>query len=196
MLKSINLLSSDERQEIRRERMFMIVRNIAAIFTCVMIFASAVSYFGREIILEESDLLIKQAQAVDDRSKQINEKVNAFNQMLSNIEKIQKEDITLDQRILAIIQTIPDAISINSLKIEKETLIFSISGMAPTRQSFLELKSRFEQEKNKFKEISTPDISLTARTDISFTLSGRLIVEGFVPKIQKTVPKPKTNTEE
>lgn len=195
MLKSLNLLSIDEQKDLRQERMFMIVRNIAAIFIGILIFASAALYAAKTIILEESDLLFKQSQAVDDRSKQINEKVGAFNQMLANIEKIQKEDILLDEKILLIAKTIPEKISINSLSIDKETLIFSISGTAPARLDFNELKNKFEQAKKTFKEISTPDISLTARTDIPFTLSGRLIVEGFAPKAKRAAPAQKSNTE-
>src|SRR3989344_3950694 len=87
-------------------------------------------------------------------------------------------------------------ISINSLNINKETLIFSIAGTAPARLDFNELKNKFEQAKKTFKEISTPDISLTARTDIPFTLSGRLIVEGFAPKVKKTSPASKSTSEE
>lgn len=196
MLKSLNLLSLDEQKDLRQERMFMIVRNIAAIFIGILIFASAALYAGKNSIIEEADLLSKQSQAVDDRSKQINEKVGSFNQMLGNIEKIQKEDILLDEKVLLIAQTIPAKISINSLNIDKETLIFGISGTAPTRPDFYELKNKFEQSKKTFKEISTPDISLTARTDIPFTLSGRLIVEGYAPKVKKAAPIQKSNTTE
>src|SRR3990167_7938905 len=196
MLKSLNLLSIDEQKDLRQERMFMIVRNIAAIFIGILIFASAALYAAKTIILEESDLLFKQSQAVDDRSKQINEKVGAFNQMLANIEKIQKEDILLDEKILLIAKTIPEKISISSLNIDKETLIFSIALITPYHLDFNELKNKFEQAKKTFKEISTPDISLTARADIPFTLSGRLIVEGFTPKAKKTNSAPKSMTEE
>lgn len=186
MIKSLNLLSIEEQKEIRQERIFLIVRNFSIIFICIFIFSSVILYSSHQVLMEESALLTKQSQAVDDRSKKINDKVIAFNQMLGNIEKIQKEDIHLDNKILLIIEKIPATVKINYLSIDKDSLLFNIYGLAPTRELFLQMKNNFDQDKKKFKDITTPDISLTARTNISFTLSGHLIIEGFKPKTTST----------
>lgn len=197
MLKSLNLLSPEERKEIRHERMFMIVRNLTGIFVSIFIFASVTMVIAKQTIKNEADQLAVQAKAVDDRSAKINAKVSAINNMLSDIEKIQKGDTDWGSHVLSIIQTIPQNISILTLDVDKETLIFTFNGTAATRADFLTMKTAFEKAKKLFKEISTPALGLTAVADIPFTFSGRLIIAGLTPTTQKALPsKTKPTSEE
>ena len=104
--------------------------------------------------------------------------VQEINDKMKQVEVIQRDYVKWSRVISNFLKLIPDGNSLHNLQFDQEKQAIFITGLAQTRDDFLNLQTKLE-ESDLITEIKFPISNLLYQTDINFTLEGKLNLWGI-----------------
>jgi len=169
----INLLPQSMQDMHMRERriqyynaLFLRAVSIMGAYCVFVLFVLGIILFQKY----ELDAQVKQLTIIRENSQQSSQnllKVNATAKQIIALAPLRK---TPHEKIKHVFSFIPEGITLAQLEYDDSKLLFSLSGIARTRDDLLDLKSNLEQS-NEFTKVSLPLSLLEAPKDINFSIS-------------------------
>ena len=175
----INLLPSQEKEEIKQEENFKLILILGIIFLFFLISFSLILtsiniYISGEAKVQKILYQQREKELENPQMRTFQEKLINFNQTLTQLESFYQGQPNFTEILEELTVTLPSGTYLTSLLItsqEKgEMLVFNLSGFSPTRQLLLDFKENLEKE-DSFKEVSFPPANWVKPVDIDFTVN-------------------------
>lgn len=173
----INLLPSEQKEELKQEENFKIVLILGILFLSLLfsliliLFSIKTSILGefevQKIYLEEREKELKSAEI-----QELEEKIKELNQSLLELDSFYQGEIGLTGILEKISKTIPKNTYLTNINFNSVFSQFSLSGFCLNRETLLELKKNLEKEK--FKEIYFPPTNWVTPNDINFSVTFKI----------------------
>ncbi|MFA6391436.1 MAG: PilN domain-containing protein [Patescibacteria group bacterium] len=177
---NLNFTSPAQRVENQFQKNYKLVQFLVLITIVILLIIVSFLYFSQMILQNKLDKLTLETVAIKEQTES-NESLNlgqsviSFNSLVQNVSSIQLEYILWSDIFIEIGNRISDGVVLSSLSIQKSNGTFQISGTAETRDSLLSFKNNLEISPF-FENIDSPISNLLSKENISFTLSGRVIL--------------------
>ncbi len=177
-MNSINLLSPAEKNNLKKKRLFFVIKSITFQFISLTLIIATVFIFSYFLLNNEKDSLdglinkeIKlqlegKVSAVEDATSELNKQL-----MLAN--NIQLEYIKWTNIIKSFSSTITKDIILTGLQFDSTDQELSIKGVAQNRDILVSFQNNLE-ELSYFSDINVPISSLMQRENINFEITGQL----------------------
>ena len=179
----INLLPSQEKEELKKEEQFKVILILG-----IIIFASLVSF---SLILSSINIFLSgevdsQKIIYTQRKKELKNpeiqtfqaNLTDFNKKISQLDSFYQNQVAFTEILEKISGTIPPEISIlsSSLSLEEKTIKCSLAGFSPDREVLIQFRDTLEKEEG-FTEIYIPPACWTKPKDINFTANFNIKAE-------------------
>jgi len=174
----INLLPPEEKEILIQEEKFKLVLILGILFLTFLIclililFSIKISLSGevgaQKILLNQEEERFKGTQI-----QSLEEKIIAFNQILSKLSQFYYSQISLTGVLEKISQNLPSGAYLTAFNFSSETGQISLSGFSPSREILLELKGNLEKEES-FQEIYFAPSSWVKPADIDFLVTFKI----------------------
>lgn len=186
---NLNFISPGQRTANQFHKNYRLVQSIAvtAVFVLLIIVGAM---FASQIILNNklseitADTLALKEQTENDKSLNLGETVQSFNSLVSNVAGIQSEYAKWSYVLLEVGESITDGIVLNTFDIQKTNGTFQFAGNADTRDSLLEFKNNLDNSPY-FENVESPISNLLLKENISFILSGKIVINPQIEEIVK-----------
>ena len=181
---TLNFTSPEQRDANQFQKNYRIIQSVMIVSVITLVIISAVLFISQIILQEKLDTITADTleimeQVEDERSLNLSETVQGFNSLLGNVSKIQTEYSAWSNILIEISGSTTNGVIINSINLQKSNSSFQFSGIADTRDSLLAFKTNLEQSPF-FNNIESPISNLLTKENISFSLTGEIILD---PKI-------------
>jgi len=180
---SLNLLSPEKKEKIKQYKNLFLIKRIIYSFIVFVILTLSLFYSTKIIIskkLENIHNNIASLTATSSLGKQnsYNKYVSELNEKIKKVNSLQKDYVLWSKYLTDFNSLIPQKIKLEQIVIKKENNSISIFGYAPLREDFLEFKGNLENSEI-IKNIESPISNLIKSKDVSFTLSGEMILDNY-----------------
>ena len=181
---TLNFTSPAQREANQFQKNYRLVQSLV-ILSIVVLLIIVASLFVSQIIIQNkldtitSDTLTLKEQKENEKSLNLGQTVQNFNSLLQNVSAIQSEYAAWSNILIETAQNMPGDVVLSSFTIQKSNSTFQFSGDAITRDSLLVFKNNLE-ESPYFGNIESPISNLLSKEDISFTLSGQVILNPVI----------------
>lgn len=182
---TLNLISPEYKKTIKIKR---IVKDAQILFLCIMfiVIVAAIMLLNARRMLDDNFVeTIGQTSLVS--RNQIENKTNAqINQKIQLAQLVQQDYIPWSRFIIIFSKLIPDNVAIDSLIISPDTnqneWKINLSGMAVSRNDFLNLKKNLLEAEDMFdeKDIEIPIDSLFEKENLKFNINLKIKKEVLV----------------
>lgn len=166
----LSILSPEKRAHLKHLLYLQFFKNGLEILLIGLTISGIVILSGWWVLQSHFNDLVTSINFITNRDTKRNAEIKDINALVGRIDSIQREYILWTPVIYSIVEKIPPQIKLTSLKLDRSNNTYILSGVAPTRNDLL----LFRDEFSKLPQIKTVDIplsQLTARTNISFTLT-------------------------
>ncbi|MBU0963477.1 hypothetical protein KKC06_00350 [Patescibacteria group bacterium] len=173
---SFNLLGHEEKNSLRKLKVYYIIKHISFLAISLVLIISITLYFNYLLLNNENESLDENIEGEislleQEKITSIEDTIEELNQQLVLIEGIQAEYIEWSGFIDKSSSIIPDGIVLSSIKFDAINKKFTISGKALTRENLLELNENFENFVF-FTKIVSPISNLIKKENIDFQILG------------------------
>jgi len=171
----INLLPSNEKEELRQEEIFKLVLILGIVILAILTSLTLVLFSIKISLLTELEtqkfyLEEKEKELKSPRLAGLEEKIKALNLTLAKLSSFYQGKTYLTEILEEISQTLPEKTYLTSLNFNAEFSQFSLSGFSPDRATLLQFKENLEREK-KFTNIYFSPASWLEPKDINFSVN-------------------------
>lgn len=177
-MMNVNLLSPDQKKEVRQLRTFHIVKNVTYNLISLGVAVTVALLFSLQII-NNDDAQLKEQLTQEAQLQQLGlvtslqEATQQLNQQIAAVQEIQAKYVSWTGVIANISEHIPNGITIAEATFNDTTMTFSMSGIAETRNDLLNFQDDMETYPI-FAGVKFPTTNLTIRENIPFELTGSL----------------------
>ncbi|MCK5211677.1 hypothetical protein KAJ89_03175 [Candidatus Parcubacteria bacterium] len=167
---NLNIISQELKKEINTKTIYLSYKNLLAIIFITLTFYTS-AYLGCLLILQIHFVeTVKDTSLITRGSENYSAQVRQLNSALANIESIQSEYTNWSYLFEFLHQLSNKNININNINVNKKNAEISLSGIATTRDSLLQLKEKLE-ESNYFTKINLPIKNLLEKENINFEIN-------------------------
>lgn len=163
----LSLLPPDKKKRLKKMINFQFLKNIAGIFLICLSSLGIVLLGGRWVLEDYYIKLTEHMISINSRYNDTNNIIRNINNILLKVEKIQKEYIDWTTLLIEITEIIPQNIEIHKINFNQKNEL-NINGIAPDRQSLLNLQNTLE-EITWIQNFTIPPAQLTERENINFS---------------------------
>lgn len=169
----LSLLSPEKRQNLNSMVYFQFLKSILEILL-IVISLTGIILLGAQNVLESyfGDLTTTMV-FTQNQFAETNYEVKNINNLLKEVDQIQKEYQPISRIINLFTSTLPENLILDSTSYSQETKTLSLAGIATTREDLLEFKKRLDSLPE-VKGTDLPISQLTKKEKIPFSLSVKL----------------------
>lgn len=183
---TLNLISEKEKKVLKEKRFFIITKGVSSVLIVVVIILAGVLFFDKMLLAEniktiETDIKDEESLILTQQGTTLEKSIKELNSQLQSIDNIQKSHLNLTLIIVKLAKLIPVNVQIDTLTLDKDTKIFSIKGLAKTRESLLELQNNLKSSSD-FTKITAPITNITEKENIRFEYTGEVNLQPEVKK--------------
>jgi Tfp pilus assembly protein PilN len=169
----LNLLTQEKKEKVFHTAQFKFVQNIFQ-FILIGISVAAIALLLSEQLLQRYFTNIAQnTVAIGNKYSESTKEITTINNLTKRVSEVQKKYHEITPIILSLTNTIPEGIVLNSLNIDYENRIIKFSGIADTRDNFLNFQNKLN-ENNNLSDIESPVSDLTKKENISFNINAKI----------------------
>lgn len=156
--------------------LFIYFKNLLemCLFVCVII--GLVLAGGRWFLQNYFNDLTSQLVAVANQKNDINQRVKTINSTINKLESAQKEYVSWTPILSQVGSAVPSTITLESMVLDKQLLVFTFTGVAKTRADLLS----FQESLRALPFVSRVDLplsQLTEKENIPFIISAAIKAE-------------------
>jgi Tfp pilus assembly protein PilN len=170
---SLNLLPPLQKANLRYDHTYLYLRSMVLVTLVATAIISGLLLSARLLLQDHYATLLTGSNLVNERNRGIDREINDLNQKLKQVETIQSDFVKWSSVLLGLSQTIPSGVQVSYLNIEKGSRTFNLSGLAQTRDNYLQLKANLTALPY-LEQVSTPFSSILRPTDVKFDLTAQL----------------------
>lgn len=171
---TLNLVSLEQKKEIKIRRIYSLVKNLNLILIVVTITIAIILLVAKMILQSKSNDIISQITLNIGGSTSIyNKKVKEINNKIHFIEKIQNEFIPWSNLFKSLADITPADISFNYIKINSQDRTIKIKGRADYRSSLLNFKDKMSAT-SYFEDIEFPIKNILEKENVDFEINAKL----------------------
>ncbi len=168
----LNLLPEKFSQEIKLRNLFQTIFRSGIVFILVLVSVSA-SFFMADRILQSFFKVVDNTNFLIQTQIEEPVDVREVNLKLSRVEDIQEKSFPWLEVLGEVSGTLPEGVFLESLEVNKEEKVISMSGVSLTRQYLVEFRNNLE-ESDIFLEPDLPLENILKREDINFTIKANI----------------------
>jgi Tfp pilus assembly protein PilN len=166
----LNLLSPDKKHHLKRMALFIFFKNILEIILIIVAVAGVIFIGGRWFLQNYFNDLTEHLVSVGNQKNDTSQRIRHINFVLKDLSLMQKEYQPWTPVIVAIANSIPAEISLDSLVLDRNTNIFTFTGLAKTRADLLNFQDKL-QELPFITKVELPLSQLTEKEHIPFIIT-------------------------
>ncbi len=164
----INVLPEESKKIIRTENVYCCAKKMLLFLTIMVLFVSIILLLARVALKYQADIY-KSFPAAHESSSDADSGTKEIEDKISTVKKIQGDSINWYKVISDLTLVLNKDIKLESFSIDRDSAVLSISGVAKTRESFLQLKSDLENS-GKYFNIDFPVKNLLEKENVEFDL--------------------------
>jgi Tfp pilus assembly protein PilN len=186
---NLNFTSPSQKAANQFQKNYHLVQSLV-VTSILALLIIVVALFASQKILESkldkltNDTLTLKEQTENDNSLNLGETVQGFNTLVSNVAGIQSEYAKWSYILLEVSECITDGIILTSFDIQKGSNTFQFTGNAATRDSLLSFKTNLDASPY-FENVESPISNLLSKENISFILTGKVVLNPTIDGIQE-----------
>lgn len=169
---SLNLLSMEQKKEIRWRRINSLLKQVTFILLVLSIILSILLIGAKRILKNNFEQVVQK----DNNIFGFNLEINKINESATFLDQIQKDYINWSEVLVELSLKTPNSIQLTAAQIDKEENNITINGWAAQRDDFLKFKDNLNQS-SLFKNIDFPIQNIAEKEDVSFTIKAELNME-------------------
>ncbi len=164
----LNLLGDEAKKEIKQKIMVLELINSAILLTVVVAMITVVMFGVKEYLGQRMSAIVGQgAYSTDDV------RVESINKQMQQLSQIQGGYVKWSWILKEILTLVPERVKLNHLEFDKGAKQMTLSGVAETRNDYLQLETKLK-ESELLEKISAPVANLLRPNDVTFTLEASL----------------------
>ncbi|RJR31039.1 hypothetical protein C4569_03305 [Candidatus Parcubacteria bacterium] len=170
---TLNLLSPEQKKEIRLLRFFIVTKIIIIYLLLFLIITAIVLLFAKMILQNYFNKVVANYNLNSKTGALLSQDIKQFNKKLKSIQSIQNDFVPWSDLIFKINEIVPENILLYAIEIKKTSGDLQLTGRAKTRD---DLKN-FEKNLNDsglFESIKIPFTSLLEKENIDFKITSSL----------------------
>ncbi|MFA6524727.1 MAG: hypothetical protein WCT33_00475 [Patescibacteria group bacterium] len=177
---NLNFTSPNQKAANQFQKNYRLVQSLV-VFSVGALLLIVASLFASQMILGNklktitAETLVLKEQTENDNTLNLGQTIQNFNTLISNVAGIQSEYAKWSYILLEAGESVNDGIILTSFDIQKANSSFQFTGNANTRDSLLEFKNKLDASPY-FENIESPISNLLSKENISFTLSGQIVL--------------------
>lgn len=177
---NVNLISPDQKYNLRFEFIYLGLRQIIFSVIGVMILVSAVFLTARIILEDNYATMVRETTLVNQKNVNIDQEISKINSTLRKIKSIQDNYVKWSSLLVNLSKTFPDGITISALSIEKNTNTIYLQGNAAMRNDLITLEKNLKT-KTYLNNITVPITSKLSPVNINFEINAKIDFSEFLP---------------
>lgn len=181
MTGTLNLVPPAYKDKFRRQRLYVLLKNVALAAIGYTIVLAVVLLAARFLLQQQVTRIISETSLVTHENRQTEERIVALNDHIAVAETIQKSALPWAELLVAVSSLVPNRVTITSLKLDVDPKVRStITGHAETRQSLQDFESRLK-EAPYLKDVDLPITNFIPKEDLDFTITVTLQLDQVPP---------------
>lgn len=174
---NLNLISEEQKKEIKLKNIYAIIKIIGWIFIVAAIFFSIIFSMAKFILTNNYNQVLAQTALVADADNSYLARIKDINEKINSAKQVQKEYISWTTVLKKITDLTPQGVTYSYLKIDKADAKASLKGTAEKRENLIFLKENLNNS-NLFSGIESPvDDILIKKENINFNINLNLNIE-------------------
>ena len=165
---NLNLLSFSSKRQIAKNIRWIELTNNLILIAGVLLVVSILLVAGQKYL----DHQTKQIEQISTGSQE-GLQVQLINNKMKEVEAVQQDYVKWSRVMSNFLKLIPDGNTLYNLQFDKKKQTILMTGLAQTRDDFLNLQTKLE-ESDLITKIKFPISNLLYQTNINFTLEGQL----------------------
>jgi Tfp pilus assembly protein PilN len=182
---SLNLLSPQQKEALKTLVFCVLVERFTA-GVVVLAGVLTIALISVKIGLADQLHVIEARQLLSSEYSSTNQDTRNINAIAARVDKIQGASIALSPVIQDLLSRVPDGVQVSVLSLEAESLGFSVSGVAATRDELLAFETALRGSPYLTK-VDNPLNNLFEKTDAHFTMTAALQLSATGTQV---APKP------
>ncbi|MBU2575557.1 hypothetical protein KKF64_00460 [Patescibacteria group bacterium] len=174
MKKFLNLIPFAQKEQLKRERMFLLVYGITGILVIVIAFNAIMLTITRFILIDHFKKLRDDSSLVNTELLKLQGNIGKTNEKIENAEKMQTKFVKYSDLLPDFTKLIPEGIVVNFMHIDSENSNFRINGVAQDRNTLVAFKDSLESA-SFILNLESPLSNFLEKKDIVFRFSGKLM---------------------
>lgn len=181
---NLNLLSPNEKNRLKLESNYLLMKNIIFVISLVLIIY-ILSLFATRFILQfylsdiNKSIENEQSLAATSKRGELEKSIKDLNNQLNTITFIQKTYVKWSGFLIDFNKTIVSEVKISTLQLDKNNKKVNIQGQAKTRNALLDFQKNLENLKY-FSKITSPISNLLIKENIDFQFTGEFNDEIYI----------------
>lgn len=169
----LNLMPIQQKQNLEKERMFLIAHNFLGLIFLIASFIAIVLIIVRFALLQNFNQIREETSLVNTVSQSFLKDIDILNQKI-DFAQIAQKDFSKWSLALSRLQAVfPDQVRLNYLFINRESNSIRFSGESLTRDALLNTKSALETS-NILESLEAPLSNLLQKNNVEFRFNGIL----------------------
>lgn len=174
-MPSLNLLSNEQKQELRIKKINLIIKKIMVCLIITAIIIALLLFAAKTMLANSLDNINNTSYA---SSYWFNKEIIHVNNLIEFIERISVNHKFWSEALIEMSENTPDGIIFSTLQINTLSNMLLITGIAQTRDSLLIFKDNLNKSIF-FDNVNIPIQNLAEKTDINFSLSANFKIENL-----------------
>lgn len=169
----INLLTQEKKKHLIQVAQFKFVQNILQVILIALSFEAICLMLSIVLLQIYFSGISSNIVNVNNKYTTQSKDIIAINKTVQKIDRIQQQYHPVTPTIIAVTDLLPNGIILNTLNIDYEKKTISFSGLADTRQNFLDFQKTLN-ESEMFLHAESPVSDLTKKENIAFNINANL----------------------
>lgn len=172
---TLNLIPESIREENRLKNVFWLNVRLGMIIIYISVIVATLIQIARYTLADnyqsihaQADLVIKNSQAYNARTKELNERIKV-------LTEVTKSGHDWNDLIMKIANLLPNGVTLSLLSVNQETQAIRLVGVASTRDDLLKLKANIGESKY-LEDVKLPMSSILEKENIAFDINSKLDV--------------------
>lgn len=172
MMINLNLIPEEYKKNLRRLHLSELSKRLLIFVMLYTILIAIVLLLARLVLQREFTRIVNETTLVTRENKKVEGQIRLLNEQITTASKLETDTKPWSQFLVLFTSRVPDGIRLTSLDL-KTTGESTVSGVAATRESLLELKTRLTAMPG-LESVELPVSSLLTRDNIDFTIRFRV----------------------
>lgn len=169
----INLLTPDKKKHLIQVAQFKFVQNILQVVLVAISFEAICLMLSIILLQIYFSGIASNVVNVSNKYTAQSKDIISINQLTQKVDKIQQQYHPVTPTLMAVADLVPKGIVLNALNIDYEKKTISFSGLADTRQNFLDFQKALN-DSTIFLHAESPVSDLTKKENIAFNINANL----------------------
>lgn len=170
---ALNLISQEQKKEIKLKRAYEITKKVSCILIIIAIFIAVVLLIGKLILQMQFIKAVDQYTLVAKSSQGDNAKIRDINNSLNFVSEIQSNFIFWSNLIKDAADRVPGGVSLSSISIDRDKKSIQIKGTAKLRDGLLQFKENIEKSLI-YQNVDLPLQNILQKENINFEIKAEL----------------------